>query len=243
MTRLLLRSTWLLAALLLGVGCVAPRTHVAQVEAQARPDATAKANYFLVPGGKGQDEAREFGEYTVYVTRALHQQGFRKVATAVEADVLIFMAYGVSDPVTNRYPDVTTTTSGTFVSRGLLPMGSMTPFGGNSGTNISGSTPGFMPPLSNTRSHTSYGRVLNVEAYDMAVYATTKKMELVWKVRVTSVGPEGDLRRVMPFLATAMVPHLGTNSDHRFEVRINEEDPMALAIKNDSATGPNQPKP
>jgi len=58
-----------------------------------------RKSYVLLPGNKGTPVSDlQFKEYTAYVNRALLSQGFITAKTLDEADVAIFLLYGIGDP-------------------------------------------------------------------------------------------------------------------------------------------------
>src|SRR5690348_1155382 len=70
---------------------------------QAMGDAGDK-HYFMLPASKDVSPTDlEFEEYSRYVSRALTQHGYVPAQGLADADVVIFIGYGIGDPRDNQY--------------------------------------------------------------------------------------------------------------------------------------------
>jgi hypothetical protein len=60
--------------------------------------------YILIPGNKDtKADDLQFREYASYVNRALIKQGFIPAKTPQEANIAIFLVYGIGDPQEHQY--------------------------------------------------------------------------------------------------------------------------------------------
>lgn len=98
--RLASRSRWLgvCAGLLLSACVHRPDAviYVNSVNALARPDASAKKTYVLLPAEKDINPSDlQFLEYAGFVEKCLKQKGMAPVGSIQEADLLVFLGYGI----------------------------------------------------------------------------------------------------------------------------------------------------
>ena len=109
-----------------------------------------------------------------------------------------------------------------------LDMGSMATY---SGTTTYTPTYGVTGSTTHVGRHTTYTRFLLLDAYDVAIYIKENKMNQVWKTSVISIGSSNDLRLVVPYMITAMKPHLGTNTGRKVEVEVPADDPAVQLLR------------
>ena len=89
----------LCAALLLAAGCTRSLRYYTNVDSIAVSDQSIGRRYLLLPGNQGTTpDDLEFLEYARYVDTALAPLGFLKATSEQEADIAIFVSYGVSAP-------------------------------------------------------------------------------------------------------------------------------------------------
>ena len=82
---------------------VGPQFHV-NVDSISAPEATSKTKYILLPGVKGVEAGDlQYREYAAYVERALISKGYTKASSFAEADIAIFLGYGIGDPETHQF--------------------------------------------------------------------------------------------------------------------------------------------
>jgi hypothetical protein len=56
-------------------------------------------------------------------------------------------------------------------------------------------------------------------------------MKPIWKVKMISTGPSGDLRLIFPVMIGAGKEYIGTNTGKSIRVIIAEDDDRVLAVK------------
>jgi hypothetical protein len=198
------------------------------VNSLARPDASAMKHYLIMPGSK-ELEANElqFLEYADYADKVLKKRGFMKVKTLDDADIVIFLSYGVGDPQTYNYSYSLPTWGVTGVSS-TTTSGTVNTFGNTStysGTTRYTPNYGVTGYRQETVSGTVYKRFIAMDAYDVAIYKQEKKMKQVWKTNVISTGNSSDLRYIFPMMAVAMKPYIGKNTRRMISLIADLDDP------------------
>ena len=223
-------------ALLVGVvlsGCVSPSYRVG-VNGFSDPNFTGGRSYYLLSGKKDVSvDDLEFREYATYLRRGLGQAGFSESATLDQADLAIFISYGIGDAKEQAYsyslPVYGQTGGGTYNFSGTTysGYGSATTYGTIS------QTPQYGVVGSEQISGTTitYLRYLTVDALDMKPFRDEKKTVSVWRTDVMSRGSSSDLRNVFPILVAACTPHFGKNTKKQIVIVITEADKRVQLIK------------
>lgn len=227
-------------ALVLASGCATirpPRLRVS-VDSISSDAAPRKKNYVLLPGNKDTSaDDLQFKEFATYVHRALASQGFTLAPSIEDADITIFLAYGMGDPQRHQYTYAIPLWGQTGVSSSTT-YGTLSTYGGfgtYSGTTTYTPTYGITGYSRGVREYTTYFRFLVLDAYDFETLKRENKLVQVWKTVVTSTGSSGDLRRVVPGLVAALSPYLGKNTGRKMEVVIEEDNPAVAEIKGEGA--------
>lgn len=215
-------------------GCATTPTFHVDIDSISSPNADSKKKYILLAGIKDvKDTDLQFIEYTKYIDKALISKGFIKANKFEDANVAIFLVYGIGNPQKNTYSYALPMWGQTGVSTSTT-YGSLNTFG-NTAT-YSGFTTytptygitGFVPA---SGSYVTYFRFLILDAVDLDEYKQSQKMNQLWQTTVTSTGSSGDLRLVFPILVAASKPYLGSNTGKRIEIRLTEEDERVFEIK------------
>ena len=183
-----------------------PPSFTVKIDAIRSEGSVGKQNYILLPGNKDTDTGDlQYQEFAAYVHRALQIRGYIPVTTnEEEADIVIFLAYGVGDPQENL--------SAHSVS---MPM----PFAG------------MRRSQTYVDSITTHLRFVVIGAISYAEYKSTGKYVPAWKTTVTSRGTSSDLRRVVPVLVAGASDYLGTDTGTQVTVVLKETDEKVAAIK------------
>lgn len=202
-------------------GCVTGPRFVVKVDSISAPDTKSKIRYILAPGVKNVKETDlQYLEYANYITQALNSEGYANAPDFNNADIIIFLGYGIGNPETHQYTYSTPIwgqTGGTLISTPTLT--TYTPTYG-----VTGST-------TNTKTRTSYRRYMFLDAIDVEKYKKTKETIQAWKTMVTSTGSSGDLRRIFPVLVAASKEYFGTNTGQQVKVTLTENDQGEITIK------------
>jgi len=220
-------------ALLLQGCAIGPRYHV-NVDSISTPEASSKNRYVLFPGVKGVEAGNlQYREYASYVERALSSLGYIKADSIAEADVAIFLGYGIGDPETHQFAYSLPTYGRTGVSSSNT-YGTVNAYGNTatySGTTTYTPTYGFTGSATHIGSRTTYFRYMFLDAVDLDKYRKTEKAVQLWKTTVTSTGSSGDLRQVFPILVAASKPYIGSNTGKKVKVILTESDKRVTEVK------------
>ena len=222
----------LLACALLS-GCVGPSYRV-NVSGFNDPSITVGHTYWLLSAKENVSvEDLEFREYAVYVRSGLGRAGFSESASLDQADLAIFIGYGIGDTKEHAYsyslPVYGQTGGGTynFSATTYSGYGSATTYG----------TATQMPQYGVVGSQQISGttvthlRYLFVDALDMKPFRSENKKVSVWRTDVMSRGTSGDLRQMFPVLVAAATPHFGKNTKKQVVVDLNESDKRVQELR------------
>lgn len=213
---------------------VRPTHFVSEVDSLARPDANEKRRYVISPGSKNVEETDlQFLEYAGYAEKILNGRGFVKATAFTDADIVVFLSYGIGDPQTHQYsysmPVWGQTGVSSSTTRGTAStLGNMATY---SATTTYSPTYGVTGYTNHDASETTYTRFLLMDAYDVGAYKRGGKMSQVWKTNALSSGAFNDLRRVLPYMAVAMAPFIATNTGRKVEVDVLEGDYRASQLR------------
>ncbi|MBY7860724.1 hypothetical protein KW419_21075 [Vibrio fluvialis] len=231
-----MKARFLLIVVLLTLlsGCASTPTFYSYVDSISAPEAKDKKTYVLFPGNKDTSpDDLQYIEYKNYIINALNYNGFIIANDFENADVAIFLGYGIGDPQTEQYSYSVPTWGQTGVSSATT-YGTLNTFGSTStysGTTTYTPTYGITGSTTHIGTRTTFFRFLKLTAYDVDEYKRTEKLKQVWQTTVTSSGSSGDLRQVLPILAAASSPYLGTNTGKKLAVDLKENDPSVIKIK------------
>lgn len=220
-------------------GCAAftnlgsPQFNVA-VDSLAAPTSPLKKTYLLLPGNKEITSADlQFQEYATYLKRVLNMKGYVYTSLAEEADLSIFLSYGIGDPQTSQYSYNMPVwgRTGIYSSRTLVTKTSDD--GKKTYKTITTHRPtyGLKGYSSYAGSITAYNRFAIIVAYDYERFKKEEKEIQLWKTTVTSTGSSDDLRRIFPILMAASIPYLATDTGHKSYVSLHETDDVVMKVK------------
>lgn len=220
--------------ILLLAGCAsAPEFHV-HVDSISAPGSSVKTKYVLLPGIKDVNaDDLQYREYASYIERALASKGYVKSNSFQEADVAIFLGYGIGDPETHQYTYSLPTWGQTGVATSST-YGTVNTYGNTatySATTTNTPSYGVTGSTTHSGAYTTFMRYMYLDAVDLEEYRNTKKEQQIWKTTVTSSGSSGDLRRVFPILVAALKPHIGKNTGKKVKVIIKEADKRVTEVK------------
>lgn len=182
----------------------------------------------------------QFKEFGRYVNRALKSQGFLPVKSVEEAEIAIFLSFGISDPKEEEYTYSVPIWGQTGV-RSSYTQGSVHSFGNTS--TFSGRTtyqPSFGITGTKTRTEKSitFLRYMVLNAFDFKAFKESEKEIQLWKTEVTSEGYSDDLRKVSPVMVAGAMPYIGKDSGEKIELNFNDRDPEVFRIKGISTERP-----
>lgn len=210
-----------------------PEFHVA-VDSISSQDAMSKRRYILLPGLDNTELTDlQFKEYAAYVEKALASKLFVKANNLEDANVVIFLVYGIGNPQEHSFTyslpiwgQTGVSSSTTFGT--LNTLGSTATYSGFTTYTPTYGIKGFMPF---SGSYVTFFRYLMLDAIDLDKYKESQKIIPLWRTTVTSTGSSGDLRQVFPILVTASKPYIGTNTGKKITIVITEDDQRVVEIK------------
>lgn len=197
--KLLLAGMFAAVALVTSMPAVALPPVYADVSGYSFAPPAAGTTYFL-GSEKGietdQFEAREFFNH---VERALSVKGLVRVPTPDQAQVIIFVGYGIGAPK----EQIATYSVPTFGQTGVMSahtFGTVSSYGTISATTTYTPSYGITGSMSHAYSYETYDRWLRLSAVD-GPQLKLGKVQDIWRVDVKSTGSSGDLRQIFPIMA------------------------------------------
>lgn len=219
--------------LLFCVGCGAP-FHVS-VDSISSGEILSDSKCIILPiDPNAIDSQLQFKEYSQYIKRVLEKNGYKVTDRIDEAQLVIFLKYGISEPEENVYSYSTPVWGQTGVSSSHST-GTIHSFG--SGMASYSGTTTYMPEYGITgyQSHIgtriSYTRYIVLDAYDLDEYRNTQKEVQLWRTTAISTGSSGDLRRVFPVMIAASTKYIGENTGKQIKIILYENDKRVQEIK------------
>jgi hypothetical protein len=177
-----------------------------------------------------------FREHSGYFRQILKQQGYREVQDRESADMVIYFDYGMSGGKVIHH---------TYTRPVYATVGGETIDVTERRVDASGKTTSrrtrsvFIPPrdyvvgmTTERETYTLYTAHAVLEAKAIKPGDETKDGRTLWKTIITTTSRSDDLRRLMPMLAIASAPYLGTNTRGVQTVDLGENDPRVLEMRN-----------
>lgn len=198
------------------------------VDSSASSYASEKKTYLLFPGEEGVTwNDPQFREYAAYLIRALNAQGYVAAKDVKEANVAVYLSYGMGDPQKHQ-------TNYSVESEGKRCMMPTSTRGENTtitGTSNSTSSYGVAGSQQFTRTYTTYLKYALITGYDLEHLRETNEQLQLWRTSVTSSGSSNELKRVLPILIAAAAPYLAGNTGRKISRTLDETDPAVKAVK------------
>lgn len=225
--------TAIVTALLMALtsGCVSYRIGVSGFSDAAY---SGGRSYWLLPSQEGvSTDDLEFKEYAVYLRRGLAQAGFTEAASYEQADLGLFVSYGIGGTREHQYsyslPIYGQTGGGTYNFSGTTysRYGSTT----THGTIYQQPQYGIVGAQRVSGTSVTHLRHLLVDAVDLKIHRNDKKAVSVWRTEVLSRGSSSDLRQVFPVMVAAATPHFGKNTQKQIILEISEGDKRLQRIR------------
>ena len=188
-------------------------------------------------GSSASNNDLQYQEYVSYIERALALRGYVKAHKFDDAELAIFLTYGVDDPETSQHfytspiygetGIASTETRKTVRSKGNRKT--------TTKTTTYTPTRGIVGYQTNTRLEVTYFSYILLDAMDLVEYRNTGKESQVWKTSIQSTGNSGDLRRIFPILTAAAKDYLGTSTGGEIYFRFPEDDESIIEITGSAA--------
>ena len=230
-------------------GCATNKSFVVQINSIGDDAYQDETTYIVVSTDRDVNTSDlTFLEYSGYIKKVLSSKGYTLVDSGDDANIIVFLTYGVGDPQQHVY---------TYT----VPV-----YGKIAADSRTDKAPGRRPPqqdqkesdqnhkekpnpapesdskekdrtfrrftptrgiVGTTAKHilyTTYFRYCKIEAFDLKEFKETGEEKQLWWTVVTSRGESDDLRYVMPYMITAVEDYIGSNTGKRIEVKIREND-------------------
>lgn len=234
--------------------------YVSSIDSYGQYDIKGK-EFFIESGMEDISEKDlQFKEFKNLITKSFIRQGAITANSRIDADIIVLLQYGISDPQTYQEnipipiwgrtsiassSTTTNSTSNTYVnangsaySTGGVIAGSV--YGSSSTTNNSTSSTqynynyGITDVYYQTVTSTEYYRYCNVYAYDNK----TKSNDMLWKTCISSTGSNGDLRETLPYLIYTGMAFYGFNTGKKITLCTKNNNSVNLLIDTDTKTTP-----
>ncbi len=225
-----------IAALLLPVlfsGCT--HAYLVMVDSIGNNQAPQNASYIIAAGNSNTDSNDlQFQEYSSYLATALNALGYKQVdsSQADNADIEIFLSYGVGDPQKHQYSysepvwgqTGTQTTQYATVSNvhGTQVINSYTD------TEPDYGVVGYTTQVGE---YTTYEKYVLIDAYDLKTRTSDNKLKHLWKTSINCSSKTPKLRKVFPILIAGAWPYLGKNTGQEIEVTVPVDSEAVSKLK------------
>jgi len=186
----------------------------------------------IVPSEEGlavNDPA--FIEYSEYVESALRTKGISRIYNFDQADMVVFLSYGIGNPQTVSHDYVVPVWGDVIHSYSTPSLDSRYDTAAFSGSTSNVYETRIVGYRRGSKNQVEYSRRITLTAFDLKEFRNSKKEIMLWDTTITSAGSSGDLRRVFPAMIAAAVKHIGTDTSGSVIVRLQEDDHRIVAIK------------
>jgi hypothetical protein len=227
-----------LAGLLLA-GCTT--TYQVEVSALANPQLAAAHHHYVFINGKPAAKDRmpgdlQFQEVLRHVQHALAPNGLQQADTPADADLNIFVDFGVGDPVTRTY---------TFSTPVYAELGGGYRTRSTTSKDANGKTvtktesvivPGRYERVGTdvtVNSITTYRKYLRLSARQRQPGVAADQGREVWTVTAIVDDQRADLRAALPLLAEAITPYVGRDTGRAIVVEFQVKDGRLVRVDAD----------
>lgn len=228
-TGMRLAAALIVTSLLIAPGAALAKAYVVEISGYSDGSPLSGRRYLLVPEeGQHSVSPFELAEYGRSVDRMLVAHGMVPVSNARDADLLITMGYGISNPNVQTYqnPVITThiapaqTTTTVQAIAPNMAIANTNNYGGGQTITSGG----------DSYDVTTYHRFLRLVAVDVASLRTTHTVREHWRLEAKSEGSSNDLREIFPVLAFGAEPYVGSDTGKALPVKIKEKNKDFLAF-------------
>jgi len=217
-----LRILMIAAALLALVFSGCAHAYLVKVDSINTRQIPEGKNYIIAAGNKNTDSNDlQFEEYSSYLSTALGSLGYKQVDQPGDADIEIFLSYGVGDPQKHQYAYTqpvwgqTGTQTSTYATVNNI-----------NGTKVVNSYTDTEPDYgvvgytTQVGEYTTYEKYVVIDAYDLKTQTADGKLKHLWKTSISCVSKTQQLRKVFPILIAGAWPYLGGNTGEEITVTV-----------------------
>jgi hypothetical protein len=233
------------AAMIIGtLGCQASYSRQAcniAVNSFAAPYAEQPTTYIVLPMNQGVNAADpDFREYSALLERALDAHGYRQAASFEEAQLALFLGYGVGRPENHASSYIMPE----WHQGSTSPLAAIPPSSPYSSIRIAASQSPRFSELdvsgdpAQSDGQPTYTRYAIINAVDAIEYRAEKRFIRVWSTKIVSVGHTEDLHAMFPVILAGAWDLLGVDSARIIHRQVAVNGSHVLWIKSVSATHP-----
>lgn len=189
--------------------------------------------YVLMPANEGTaSNDLQFEQYASYISSALQSRGLILTDNAENADAVIFVAYGISDPQENEYSYKVPVWGDTGVSPSRT-VETTTTFGRSVAYTATTTYRryGITGHQTKVAGFTTYSKFIVLDAFGLSKFQQNQEQDHLWRIIITSTGTSTDLRRIFPYMVAASEPYIVTNTNQQVTVTLDASTPAVPDLK------------
>jgi hypothetical protein len=225
---------FILVCIFLIQGCTTSPELSVNIDSIATKNPDQNIKYVMFSGmEKVSSDDLQFQEYSRYVENALQSKGYKKSESIENANVAIFISYGIGEPKQHQFTYSVPVYGKTGIASSNT-YGTVNSYGNRANYNTSTTyTPsyGVIGATTQVGTTTTYTRFLQIDALALEPNKKTKPEKNLWKTTVTSTGTSNDLRRVMPVMVAGSSEYIASNTGKIVTIDIKENDNRVSGIK------------
>lgn len=204
------------------------------VNSFAAPYAEA-TTYIVLPLNQGVTAADgEFQAYSAYLRRALDAHGYRSVASFDEAELAVFLGYGIGRPEEHISSYVMPAVGQSQITPGAHRP-SMSAYGSSQTAAVSRAVHFSESDLTgdpgSSSDEATFTRYAIIHAVDAEEYRADRRFMRVWSTKIVSVGHNDDLRAMFPVILAGAWDLIGVNSERIVHRQVDVNGSPVLWIK------------
>ena len=224
-----------LFATLVITGCSSTYSFKVDAINNSDPNVKELKSYKIVSSNvQFNEEDLEFQEVSQYIKTALSGRGYYEAPAIDNADMVIDVSYGVSEPQTDfktKTSPIYGRSSGGFktISTPVIDRNGNVRYVNStvftpSRVEMIGVQEQIIPII-------TYEKYLRMTSRDNRDIVNKESPTQVWSIYVKNKDESEDLRKYVPLMAAAAIPYVGENTENQQEIRIKEEDDIVDFVK------------
>ncbi len=222
----------LLILILLNCGC--GQLYNIKVNSISSIQAITDNTFIILPGNKDTSfDDLQFKEYAEYVKRALIYAGYLPANNYDDANMVVFLGYGIGEPQFGSFKYEVPIYGQTGVSSSHTS-GSINTYGNTatySGTTTYTPSYGVIGYKTEEVNYSTFTRYVLMDCYKIKLRNNNDKDLHLWRTEIQSTGSSGDLRRVFPVMVGGSLQYIGANTKKRINITITENNNSVLIVK------------
>ena len=208
-----------LLAFLIFSGCATPYSF--KVDAINNPETGGHESFTLVSSNAEiGEEDLQFKEVARYVKTALSGNGLYEAPDAEHADMIVDIAYGISDSKID-FKTVSVPAYQAHVVDPRDPSGAQ----GNGRRRLTVVIEQKVIPI------TVHEKYLRLTARDNSSREFNEAPAQIWTIYIKHKDEDDDLRKFIPLMAAAAVDYIGENTENQKEIKLKETDDVVAFVR------------